>query len=132
MHDWRQIDLISVYHSRVLIHSVPWLVCPEIAVLLFSPWLSGCHGIGAIWQCVTFLWLGLSLELQPKGACKSWEKHSLGDLGVLQTPLVVEIISSISLVGMCSEWGWEAVHCTGFASCHHLGHGMLTLKKQSR
>lgn len=89
MHDWRQIDLISVYHSRVVIHAVPRLVCTEITMLLFSPWLSSCCGIGAIWQHVPFLWLGLRLELQPNGAHRSWEKHSLGDLSVLQTQPVV-------------------------------------------
>lgn len=91
MHDWRQRGLISVYHSRVIIHAVLWLVCTDIAVLLFSPWLFGCCGIGAIWQHVPFLWLGLRLEIQPSGARRSWEKHSLGDLGVLQTQLVVGV-----------------------------------------
>lgn len=76
------------------------------------------------------------MGLQPNGAPRSWVEHALGDLGVLQTCLIVGacvMLRSvpINLVETCSEWGWEAVDFTGFASHHHPRHGMLALKKQS-
>lgn len=67
-----------------------------------------CHSFGLVWD-----WKFSPVEHVGLGRSIPWETWVS-----CRPNLLWELISSINLVGICSEWGWEAVDFTGFASCH--------------
>lgn len=79
-----------------------------LAAVALVPFGNVCHSFGLVWDWkfspVEHIGLGRSIPWETWVSCRP--------------SLLWELISSINLVEIWLEWGWEAVDFTGFASCH--------------